>query len=125
MQISILSRDALDLQGDGASQPVALTSQGVALGSTICSDGDQLPEITKRMGIGRHYFNKLYHAFINTDIPESLRLDMFQASVIGGSSYGSAAWVLSPAKMEVAIETTALVQRIVAVAGKLITEWRR
>ena len=39
--------------------------------------------------------NKLYHAFINTDIPESLRLDCFQTA--GGSSYGSAAWALTPA----------------------------
>ena len=49
------------------------------------------------MGIGRRYFNKLYRAFTNTDIPEDLRLDLFQASVIGGSSYGSAAWAFTPA----------------------------
>ena len=36
------SVDVLDLHGGGAPQPVALTTQGVALGSTICSDGDQL-----------------------------------------------------------------------------------
>ena len=72
--------------GKAGGTPVKYAPQGEVLGCIVCGDGNCDADVTRRLGIGRRYYNKLFRFYTNEDLPEDLRIEFFAAAVIGGAS---------------------------------------
>ena len=65
------------------------------LGSMFVADGDNMPDVVRRIAMAKARFGKLRHLWNDNNLHLNLKLRLYKSSVCSILTYGSEAWYLT------------------------------